>query len=171
MFNYIEIGEILKPFRAEGELLAVVEDKFKADTANAKAIFIETNGLKVPFFIEKIESDGEVFYIKFEEFSGPEEIKKYNGLKIFLRDSDLSFPIDQLYDNDEDKLNLTGFHIVDHNSDQSFEIIRTEQYPQQLMAIILKDGQEKLIPLVEEFILEIDENNKQIIMKLPENLI
>ena len=170
MFNYIEIGEILKPFRAEGELLAVVEDRFKDDTKKVKAIFIETNGLKVPFFIEEIESDGEVFYIKFEEFSGPEEIKKYNGLKLFLRDSDLSFPVDQ-YNDDDEKTDWAGFLINDKNTNQSFEILRTEQYPQQLMAIVIKDGQEKLIPLVEEFILEIDENNKKILMNLPENLI
>ncbi len=170
MFNYIEIGEILKPFRAEGELLAVVEDRFKDDTKKVKAIFIETNGLKVPFFIEEIESDGEVFYIKFEEFSGPEEIKKYNGLKLFLRDSDLSFPVDQ-YNDDDEKTDWTGFLINDKNTNQSFEILRIEQYPQQLMAIVIKDDQEKLIPLVEEFILEIDENNKKILMNLPENLI
>ncbi len=170
MFNYIEIGEILKPFRAEGELLAVVEDRFKDDTKKVKAIFIETNGLKVPFFIEEIESDGEVFYIKFEEFSGPEEIKKYNGLKLFLRDSDLSFPVDQ-YNDDDEKTDWAGFLINDKNTNQSFEILRTEQYPQQLMAIVIKDDQEKLIPLVEEFILEIDENNKKILMNLPENLI
>ncbi len=171
MFNYIEIGEILKPFRTEGELLAVVGDKFQADTIKAKAIFIETNGQKVPFFIEEIDSDGEVFYIKFEEFSAPEEIKKYNGLKLFLRDSDLSLPVDQLYDNNDDKLDLAGFHILELNSGQSFEILKTEQYPQQIMAIVNIDGQEKLVPLVDEFIVKIDKNNNEIQMDLPENLL
>jgi len=169
MFKYIKIGEILKPFRTTGELLAVIEDRFKPDAEKAKAIFIETNGLKIPFFIEYIESDEELYYIKFEEFSGPEEIKKYNGAKLFLRDTDISDNQEQTAEDQE--INLSEFCITDINSGRSFQILRTEQYPQQLMAVVLKDDQEKLIPLVNELIIEINEEKKVISMDLPENLV
>ncbi len=169
MFTYIEVGEILKPFRTNGELLAVIKDRFKDDLVKAKAIFIETNGLKVPFFVEYNDSDGELLYIKFEEFSGPEEIKKYNGLKLFLRDTDLSNPLEQT--EGDATADLSKYHILDINSNRSYKILRIEQYPQQQMAIIYKDNQEKLIPLVDELIMEINNEKKIITMALPINLV
>ena len=168
MFRYIETGEILKPFRTEGELLALIKEGFEKDVENAKAIFLRIKGSMVPFFIETIDFDKNLSYIKFEEFSGPEDIKKFNGTKLFLREQDIKFAQINKTDDEQD---FSQFYIVDLATKRKFKIIKTQQFPQQLMAIIEVDNTEKLIPLIEQFIDKIDKQNKEILMTLPENLI
>ncbi|HHH54131.1 MAG TPA: hypothetical protein ENK91_10765 [Bacteroidetes bacterium] len=169
MFKYIKIGELLKPFKTDGEFIAAIDELFSEDLLNSNAIFIKENGLEVPFFIEYIEYDDELYYIKIEEFDSPEKVKKYNSSNIYLRECDISNP-DKLT-HPINKGEFEGFSIYDKNSGKKHQILRIEEYPQQLMAIIEEGGSEHLIPLVEDFIESIDYSNNSINMNLPLNLI
>ena len=51
------------------------------------------------------------------------------------------------------------------------KITKVEQYPQQLMAIVIHEGKEILIPLAEAYIEKIDIEKEQIIMTLPEGML
>lgn len=169
MFTYQIIGRILKPFRNDGTLLALFDHGFNKDIQKAKAIFIRVKGQPVPFFIESIEFDDELGYLKFEEFKGPEEIKNLNGADLLLRDIDIKI---------KKKKNIRGFElndlidflISDETSGKKAKIIAIEQFPQQLMAVTELDNTSFYVPLIENFITDIDIQNKTIRMTLPEGI-
>lgn len=170
MFEFRDIGQILKPYKHSGEFLAKIEPGVFEDLEKCQAIFIRIDGIEVPFFIESLELDPEVCYLKLEEFNTPEDIKPYNGNSLYLRLSDLSNP--EILDDQDDAFDhLGGFQLHDHNSGKTYEIIRTEEYPQQWMAVVLANGQEALVPLTEAWIIGIDSERRIINMELPEGLL
>jgi len=172
LFKYIKIGRILKPVHSDGEMVAAIQPGFVKDAINSKAIFIEIDGLNVPFFIEKIECDGDLCYIKFEEFNTPENVRKYNNVALSLRESDVNWK-SKSKNSITDQSDFSEFEIIDTNTGKVLDIESTEQFPQQLMskAISREDKKEYFIPLIEEFIEDIDYVNKKIIVSLPDGLI
>jgi len=167
MFKYVEIGRILKPFRTKGELLALVDPVYHGDVEKAKAVFLDINGSIVPFFIENIECHKDTCNIKFEEFSNPEEVKRVNGVNLYLRECD----IDWNSKTQEAGIDFTGFMILDHASGKRLQIEEVREFPQQLMAIAYEGDKEYLIPLNEHFILHIDPEAKLIEMDLPQGIV
>jgi len=63
-----------------------------------------------------------------------------------------------------------GLHIEDITHGDLGPIVRIDAYPQQEMAIIIKDGTEILIPLHEQLMKSIDLDKKVVLMDLPEGL-
>ena len=169
MFEYIKIGNILKPHRYEGVLLSEIEAAVFDDLLNCQAVFIRINGLEVPFFLEHMDLHESGSFLKLEEFNSPEDIKPFNNATLYLRSEDLSTVNTQNFSKKEK--NLAGFTILDKSSGKKFLIQRTEEYPQQWMAIVTLGTDELLIPLTEEWILSIDEEKKEIRMDLPDGLI
>lgn len=168
--KYLAIGKILKPYRQNGLLLARIETAFLEDISKAKAVFLKIDGLQVPFFIETFEPDDESCLIKLEEFNSPEIIKTLNGQQIFLNIQDLSS--ESLQKQRETSLDhINGFTLVDNLTKRTFVITDIEEYPQQLMATVEADGLSVLVPIVGQWISEIDEKQKLIYMDLPEGLI
>ena len=68
------------------------------------------------------------------------------------------------------KAKWEDYTIYDEKSGVSFAILRTEEFPQQLMAIVETNGKEMMIPLHEQLIVEIDKEKKVIRMEIPEGL-
>jgi 16S rRNA processing protein RimM len=169
MFSYQEIGRILKPFRNDGTLIAIIEPGYENDIKKVKAIFIRIKGQPVPFFIESLETDNELSYIKFEEFNGPEVIKSFNGSDLLLRDIDIKTKKKKIIKGFELD-DLADFIISDLTSGKKVKIITIEQFPQQLMALTETGNSHFYIPLIENFITDIDFERKIIKMNLPEGI-
>lgn len=171
MFKYTEIGKILKSIHSDGEMITSIQIDFIDDIQASKAIFIEIDGLNIPFFIENIECEKDLCYIKLEEFSNPEDVKTYNNSIISLRETDINWESkskNKITNNNE----FIGFSIFDLNSEQTYIIEDIEQFPHQLMAKIKSDNKknELFIPLIEEFIESINLPEKKITMSLPEGI-
>jgi 16S rRNA processing protein RimM len=169
MFEFVTIGKILKPFRHNGEFMAVVMPEVFEDLKKCRAVFLKIDGLEVPFFLESLELDPEVSYIKLEEFNAPEDVRPFNGQNLFLRTIDLTDP--GRLKPKKDPGELSGFSLEDITSGKGYPILRTAEYPSQWMAILNINDQEVLVPLVEEWIKDIDTEAKWIRMELPEGLI
>ncbi len=173
MFKYINIGKILKSHHSNGELVATINHDFIEDIRKAKAIFIEIDGLNVPFFIEQIDCDETVCNIKFEEFNRPEDVKKYNNSILSLRETDIDWQTKSQQPSFSNYSDFINFEIYDLNTKNKLTIESIEQFPHQLMAkaIANKDKTEAFIPLIPEFIENIDYINKIITMSLPDGMI
>ncbi len=176
MYKFIEVGKLLKPYRTEGFLVAVHNQIFSEELLSCEAIFIKVNGLQVPFFVEEIEIEEDLSYIKFEEFKNPDNIKKFNGSSLYIRKRDLITKKGY-----ESKMRLqddfVGYIIFDKNTNNQLTIIDIEKYPRQLIAnVVFLDSKKKeektlKIPLVEELVVSIDDNSKVISMDLPDGLL
>ncbi len=68
---------------------------------------------------------------------------------------------------------IIGMTIVDHSSDKVLGILDAVQFPseQMLWSICTEDGQEILLPAVEEFIVSFDMEERCIYVSPPEGLL
>lgn len=170
MLQFIVIGKILKPFRNDGSLLAAIDIDYKKSLQKTKAIFINVDGNQVPYFVENISFDGQTAIIKFEEFNGPEDVKPHNSEELSLNEKDAQSVKKKIISafgiND-----FIGFKIYDIESDTEGTITNVQEFPQQLMATVLTNNNEYFLPLIENFITDIDIRNKIIKMTLPQGIL
>ncbi len=166
--SFFSLGRVLKSHGTDGRLRITVEGKYETYLKPGTFIFLDLDGSMVPYAIGDFES-------------GTHQVISLNGLGVreqadALQGKDLWLPEDQV--RSRHKLVLaarrdkwTGYSIQDETSGHSFIIERTEEFPQQLMAIVLHEGREVLIPLHEDLIVEADHDAQVVTMRLPEGLI
>ncbi len=173
MYNFIEVGRVLKPYRTEGFLVAEHKQSFSEELLSCDAIFLKINGLEVPFFVEDIEIEDDLAYIKFEEFSNPDDIKKFNGGSLYIRERDIK---EETRKKSKIRIqdDFVDYIIIDKDTKKTMVIVSIVEYPHQIIAnVIHPQNKDKTIkvPLVEELITSIDDAQKTIYMDLPEGLL
>jgi 16S rRNA processing protein RimM len=162
------LGKVLKAHGTSGALRLLLEEKFKGYLRPGVFIFIDINGSKVPFRIDATDDDAH-FIITLHDLTGKDQADTMGGKDIWL-------PVEQIKKHHQrspahlrDK--WTEYSITDAGSGQTLEIIRTEELPQQLMAIVVINEAERYIPLHEQLIISIDKETKVIHMQLPDGLL
>ena len=132
--------------------------------------FIEDGDKFLPYFIEKLQST--IPYqsiIKFEELRTREDVLKLGKRKLFIPASALQ----EFFEESKDTyLKLTGYNAIDLEYGQLGEIEEVVEMPAQHVAIVAHEsGQEIMIPLVDENIESVDDEQKEVKFKLPAGLI
>jgi 16S rRNA processing protein RimM len=166
--DFFLLGKVLKAHGTAGQLRLLVEDKFKSYLKPGFFLFFDIEGSKVPYRIEAVDDDAH-FTITLHDLAGREQADTFGGKECWV-------PVEHIKKHHlkspahlPDK--WSEYHIHDEISDQQFAILRTEELPQQLMAIIAVQGVERYIPLHEELISSIDKEAKIIHMRFPEGLL
>lgn len=170
MDKYIEIGFAGKTHGVSGELKFSVEDDYWDDFEKADVLFLEVGGRKTPFFVESIKS-GNLLLVKFEDISSREAANDLTNRPVFMRQKDVtSKTIDSVRVEDMFDL-LPGFFINQTNGEPVGKINEVLEFPQQIMAVVDYDGKEVFIPLNDVFIKDIDQEQRILLMELPEGLL
>jgi len=164
-YNYI--GKTLKTHGFKGELLVFLEN-FKREGFQIKEyIFLEIDGIYVPFFIDYIENqeNGKAI-VKLEDIDTDFNALKFTGLKVFL-------PY-EYKKRKKDEFNLSqlkGYRIKDAISGFNGKIEGILDIPgNPLLRVIIKNNKEILIPFNKDLIQEISQKENILVMKLPEGL-
>jgi 16S rRNA processing protein RimM len=163
--QYFSIGQIKKPFGNQGFLSIDLNEEAYEIIDSLKHIFIYLDGAYIPFFIESIDEKSDLI-IKLEEVENPEHGSKITNHKIYVTQDQIG---------DESTLIELQTDMIDYkvyNYDNLLSTIKDlEAFPSQLMALIEYKGEDKMIPLVEEFIKTIDHKKKAIYLELPEGIL
>jgi len=162
--DLVKVGRLNKSFGTSGQIKVMAKDKFIDDLLEANVWFVDKAGDMIPFFVETTEV-GSNFLVKFEDITSPETAKQITGSPLFLRARDVSVseekpPIEK----------LIGFELY-NGKKYVGKIDEIEEYPQQIMASISVNGDMKLIPLHDSFIVDIDPSKRKLIMELPEGIL
>lgn len=162
------IGKTLKSHGTSGQLRVRIEDKFNIYLQPGYFIFLELDGSKVPYQISKVD-EGQHLVITLKDIAGKQESDMLSGRDIWI-------PIEQvktghLKSPAQLKKKWEDYIIVDLSTHTTYKILRTEEFPQQLMAVVEEKGKEIYIPLHEQLIDSIDQVKKIIEMKIPEGLL
>lgn len=134
---------------------------------SAKAVFINLDGSKVPFLIESA-SDEKGIILKLDEVDSPEAATALLNKELYLEVSEVS---------QDTKLSqaavhpLTSYFIYDQNDKQIAIIEELIEYPDQLLAQISYAGGTHLIPIHEELIIELNEEQKILKLEIVEGLL
>ncbi len=165
----VPVGHIVKTHGVKGELSVALESDFDTALEPGDALIMECDGLDVPFFIATIRPRGtESILLTLDEVKSEEQASLLCGKTIYVY-----APADSDNDNDEsDELTadqLVGYTIVDEDTAIG-DIEDIREIGPDCWYFVLK-GSEKLIPIADEWISYIDQENKIVKMSLPDGLL
>lgn len=146
--------------------VAALQDQF----SKMNWMFFEIKGNKVPFRISKFE-DSEPPVIQLEGVDTPESAKALSNRQVWVDVYHLPEKALGMMKKTSELSELQNFIILSEDHQSIAKIIRTLEYPSQLMAEVEIDGMVFLIPLHEDFIQDINISQKKIVMNLPFGLI
>lgn len=166
--NLIEVGKFQKTHALKGELNAVLDIPGEY-VEDGKPLIIDTDGIPVPYYAESIRPKGaETYLIKIEGIDTAEEASELVNSAIYVPKDILHEYVGEILFDDD----IIGFTIIDENAGEIGEVENIEDSTQnELMIVRTPDDEEIYIPIVDEFILEIDEENREIHTSIPEGLL
>lgn len=160
--DFIAVGSIDKTHGTKGELrITLTSDKPINEWA-----FLEIQGKPVPFKVESFSptfEDGAI--IKLRGIDKMEQAEPFVGYIILLPKGKRRKG--EVYTEDD----FTGFSLVDEKLGEIGVVESIEEFPNQLLIKTTYNGNEVLIPAVEAFIAEINEETRTILLNLPDGLI
>lgn len=164
--NYFGVAKIAstKGFRGEMKLVFFTKDySFKKN----EFIFISRQGLPVPYKVEYLSKTADPL-LKLIGVDSMEESKKFIGSEILVERLDTVQEGEQEVDDWNAFIGLS----IRCNEKVIGKIIRVEEFPSQTMATIIdSDDTEKYVPLIDEWIKEVNMNLMYIEMNLPDGLL
>ncbi len=166
--NCFYLGKIVKKYSFKGEILAKLDTDQPGLYEKLDAIFLDLKNNLVPFFIEKSQlHKSNLLRVKFEDVDTEADADS-------LIKTDLYLPLELLPKLDGNKFyyhEVIGFNITDKNYGDVGVITGINDSTSQALFEIDKNGTNILIPINDEFILEVNRENKTITVETPEGLI
>lgn len=159
------LGTITKAHGFKGELNVHLDTDEPGLYQNLESVFIEQNGLLVPFFLTKAKLHrGTHLRIILEDFDDPES----------LIGRDLYLPLNTLPKLEGNKFyyhEVIGFKVLNVDTEIGKITHIRDTTAQDLFEINSLENKELLIPVIDAWITKVDRENSQIIMSLPEGLL
>jgi 16S rRNA processing protein RimM len=155
----MEAGTVVKTHGTKGEFKIVTDIKVKL----TEWAFLEIREKPVPFYIEQAQAaHHDEWLVKLQGINSMEQAQAYLGFKLLVpKTKGKTKP-------KAGDFNLNGFKLVDINLGEIGEIVATEELPQQTMLITHYKEQQVMIPMVEAFIHDVNEEQEIIYLNLPE---
>lgn len=161
------LGRVLKAHGTDGRVRVAVEERFEAYLSKGGFVFLDMDGSPVPYRIAGFDV-GHHQVLALSGVKHKEEADALGGKELAIPEETVRPRHKRVLSARRDPWD--GYTIRDEASGLSFTILRTEEFPQQLMAVVDHDGRELLIPLAEDLIESVDESARVIVMRLPEGL-
>ena len=164
--DYIYLGKILKPFSYKGELKIYIEDFYIDQIKELDSFLLKIQGSYIPFTIKAItKNKSNIFRIFLDGIDSEDLAKKLADVEIYADNNLIKTEVL------EKKNNYIFIDYVIYNNNviigKIIDIIENEN--QDLFEVVFNEKR-ILIPLVDEFVVNIDNDNKKIIMNLPDGL-
>ncbi len=162
------LGKIARKHSFKGELVLKLDTDEPELYADLNAVFIDLKGSLLPFFIEKsLLQKGNQLRVKFEGIDSEAEAESLLKLDAYL-------PLDLLPKLEGNQFyyhEVIGFHIEDVNYGPIGVITGINDRSAQALFEVKNEAIELLIPMIDEFIKQVDRVNKKVIVQTPEGLI
>jgi 16S rRNA processing protein RimM len=165
----LQVARVLKSNGTEGEVLVGFRGISPEDLNVKEPVFIEFDGLPVPFFIESFTRKGT-----------NRAIARLTGVKNLadaeeLAGKDVFAVIEAIASGEDDDFlspdELTGWTLLDADNRTVGEISGYEDIPGNLCVYVETADGQAMIPLHEDLILSVDENSRTITVAVPDGLL
>jgi 16S rRNA processing protein RimM len=162
------LGKIAKKFSFKGEVLIYLDTDEPELYENMESVFVEFNKNLVPFFIENSSLHKNDFLrVQFEDVDTEEEADSILNCDVYL-------PLSMLPKLEGNKFyfhEVIGFEIEDKRLGVFGKIVSINDTTAQPLFEVLNGEVEMLIPMIDQFLVKIDRENKKVVMDLPEGLV
>ena len=164
-------AQIAKTYGKEGEiLLRSQSDRFSEMLAECddqekkleEPVFIYFDGLPVPFFIETVRHrSGNAWVVTFSTIRDISHAEEIVGRDLFIQSTE--------EDNFKDLDLIVGYTVITEQGKTVGTISKVLEYPGNI-CLELKEA-ETLIPFHEDLVLSFDQENRTIVMTIPQGLL
>ncbi|QYJ69328.1 ribosome maturation factor RimM [Flavobacterium litorale] len=162
------LGKIAKKFSYKGEVLIYLDTDEPELYENLESVFVEIDKHLVPFFIVSSSLHKNDFLrTRFEDINSEEDADRIMGAEIYL-------PLSQLPQLEGNKFyyhEIIGFTAEDERLGNVGVITGVNDNSAQPLFEIKKGTIEILVPMIDDFIVEVNRENKKIILNTPAGLI
>lgn len=162
------LGKIAKKFSFKGEVLCYLDTDEPEMYQNLESVFVQMNRNLVPFFIEQSSLHKDKFLrVKFEEVDSEVEAENLLGSELYLPLSMLP----QLEGNQFYYHEIIGFKVIDQRLGDIGTIHSIIENTAQPLFELFKGEKQILIPMIDDFIVEVNRSKKEITMNTPVGLV
>ncbi len=162
------LGKIVKKFSFKGEVLVYLDTDEPELYENLESVFVESDKHLIPFFIENASLHKNDFLrVRFEEVNNEQDADALLGCGVYL-------PLSMLPKLSGNKFyfhEVVGFEIEDQRLGVFGVIQSVNDTSAQPLFEVLNGNVEILVPMIDQFLVKVDRENKKIIMNLPEGLV
>ncbi|MDR2562682.1 MAG: hypothetical protein LBC98_01925 [Prevotellaceae bacterium] len=161
------VGEVLKTFGAKGELI-IRFDAIAPESLDLKEpVFIVIDGLPVPFYFKTFEPFAGKVKVIFENMESEQLASELVGKRLHADNSIAEKPETEV----SGFAALISFAVRDEKLGEIGIITDFFDYPKNPCFEVCKDEKQFLIPINEELIVGINDEDKTLITTLPEGLL
>ncbi|MFN7774927.1 ribosome maturation factor RimM [Flavobacterium sp.] len=162
------LGKIAKKFSFKGEVLLYLDTDQPELYENMESVFVDLGKNLVPFFIETAQlHKGDFLRVKFEDVDTEAEADEILGSEVYLPLSALP-PLEgtQFYFHE-----ILGIAVEDQRLGPIGEIVGVNDTTAQPLFEIEWNTRQILVPMIDDFIIEVNRAQKKIILNTPEGLV
>jgi len=166
--NCIHAGKIIKTNGKEQKVICRFDNEDNIDFENLEMIFIEIQGLLVPFFIDELslKNNGTATMI-LRHLDSEAKSEQISGRRVFIgKDLDKGKKHKQY-----EQHHFNGYRVCDINHGDLGTIYGLIDYSGNHLFKIVNNDSEILIPITDAYIRNIDKKKKIIELETPEGLI
>ena len=160
------LGKITKPFGLKGEVVFFLDVDEPENYAALDSVFVEVKNQLVPYFIQNIRINGNKATVLFEDLSRDEALALV-GCYLYL-------PLDLLPKLTGKKFyfhEIIGFTVIDSEKGDIGTVASVIEYPAQPLFQIINNGNEILLPVIDQIIDSVDREKRTITVTAPNGLI
>ena len=166
--NCTKVGYVQKPHGINGELVIRFQEEYYETLEEYPALFLEIDNLLVPFFIAEEGfrfKSSESVITRLEWVDTDAKAKALCGLSVFVNKEDVIESDDEMSPHA-----LVGYQLFDETLGLIGEISEVHDYAGNMLLLVEYQGKEALVPLNEELIVSLDEDRREIELRIPEGL-
>ncbi len=159
-----QAGQVLKPNGVDGELLVSFLRTDPDDINLEEPVFIEFDGLPVPFFIESLlRRSGSRAVVRLTGVRSLRDARELEGKAIWS----------ESLEGESDGNDLTGWKVYDAEGHLAGTVDGVEDIPGNTCLSIIPEGgtESVLIPFHEDLVISVDEKRQSLRMVIPEGLL
>ncbi|MCG6189083.1 ribosome maturation factor RimM [Maribellus maritimus] len=164
-----QIGFFRKTHGVHGELVLDYEPEYETSLEEAEHFFVEQEGLLVPFFIAengfRFRSSKSAI-IKFDWVDTENYARRLVGGSVWLFNHEIVL--------EEAEMTISmfvDFILKDEKIGRIGKITSVEDFSGNMVLNVDYNGSEVLVPFNEDFLVSVDEEQKVLVLKLPDGLI
>jgi len=160
------LGTISKTHGVRGELIIRISNPSFEPDENWESLFLQIDGILVPFFISSLYAPREdEWIICFDDYDNKNIVQNFMGCPVWIQKDYLAKVGEDIYMDE-----LAGYGLINLSSGKQGLITDFMDIPGNPVFEVTIDGEKVLVPAQDDLIEEIDQENQQLIMRLPEGI-
>ncbi|MBI5539852.1 MAG: 16S rRNA processing protein RimM [Bacteroidia bacterium] len=162
-----EFGIVLKTHGVKGELLIKTVFEISDSYELAESIFLEIEGLLVPFFIEEYTvSSNQTIIVKLSFIDNKNKAVRFVDCNVFIEKNKSKAPKVEFSTSD-----LIGFSVLNQDGVNLGKIIDFMDIPGNFLVTVMFGNKEILIPFNEHVLIDFNKSKKQITLDVQDGLV